>query len=362
MVGAEALIRWQHPSRGLLGPAEFIELAEETALIIPIGSWMLQSVCCQQSAWIVAGLPVVPVAVNVSAVQFEKGDLLQVIRAALLDSGLPPRMLHIELTESAVMREPTAAAVTLHAIRALSVELSLDDFGTGYSSLAHLKRYPFSTVKIDRSFVTHITSNIEDAAIATAIIAMSHQLGLRVVAEGVETQGQFNYLSARCCDEMQGYLFSRAVAANDYEHLLRAGTRLPLPEGGDVSLSTLLVVDNKPDICTALTAVLSRDGYRILSAASAEQALDLLAVNSVQVILANQRMSAMTGTELLGKIASLYPAVVRILMSAHTELSVLTAAVNQGAVFKLIAKPWDEDQLRQQVREVFEHQRASSHL
>jgi diguanylate cyclase (GGDEF)-like protein/PAS domain S-box-containing protein len=362
VVGAEALIRWQHPSRGLLGPAEFIELAEETALIIPIGNWMLQSVCRQQAAWIAAGLPVVPVAVNVSAVQFEKSDLLQVIRATLLDSALPPRLLHIELTESAVMREPTAAAVTLHAIRALGVELSLDDFGTGYSSLAHLKRYPFSAVKIDRSFVTHITSNIEDAAIATAIIAMSHQLGLRVVAEGVETQGQFNYLSARRCDEMQGYLFSRAVTVEDYEHLLRVGTRLPLPEGEDASISTLLVVDNEPDICNALTDVLSRDGYRILSASNAEQALELLAENTVQVVLVDQRMSAMAGTQLLGKIAGLHPTVVRILMSTHTELSVLTAAVNQGAVFKLVAKPWDEEQLRQQVREAFAYQRAGGQL
>jgi diguanylate cyclase (GGDEF)-like protein/PAS domain S-box-containing protein len=230
VLGAEALIRWQHPERGLLAPFEFIEIAEDTALIVPIGAWMLLAVCAQQAAWIAAGLPAVPVAVNVSAVQFEQGDLLGVIRDALQASALPPRLLHIELTETAVMREPEAAAEVLNAVRALGVELALDDFGTGHSSLANLKRYPFSMVKIDRSFVTHITSNDQDAAIATAIIAMAHGLRLKVVAEGVETRPQFNYLRLQGCDEMQGYLFSRPVAAAAFEEMLRLGTRLPMPE------------------------------------------------------------------------------------------------------------------------------------
>ena len=156
-------------------------------------------------------------AVNVSATQFERADLLQVIRDALRTSGLEANLLHLELTESAVMRNPEAAAAVLHAVRAMGVELALDDFGTGYSSLASLKLYPFSMVKIDRSFVTQITSNAEDATIATAIIAMAHGLRLRVVAEGVETQGQFNYLRVKHCDEMQGYLFSRPVAADAFE-------------------------------------------------------------------------------------------------------------------------------------------------
>ncbi len=253
IVGAEALIRWQHPTRGLLAPGEFIELAEETGLIVQIGAWTLRAVCVQQAAWIAAGVSAVPVAVNVSAIQFEQGDLLQVIRDALLASALDARMLHIELTETAVMRDPDAAAAVLHAARALGVELALDDFGTGYSSLASLKRYPFSAVKIDRSFVTHITSNVEDAAIASAIIAMAHGLRLKVVAEGIETEGQFNYLRSQGCDEMQGYLFSRPVEAEAFEQLLRSGTRMPLPDVADASKPTLLLVDVEPGIRSVLT-------------------------------------------------------------------------------------------------------------
>src|SRR5690606_30645056 len=183
--------------------------------------WMLRAVCAQQAAWVAAGLPTSPVAVNVSAVQFEQGDLLEVIRDALQASSLAPALLHIELTESAVMRDPDAAAELLRAVRALGVELAIDDFGTGYSSLASLKRYPFSSVKIDRSFVSNITTDTDDAAIASTVIAMAHRLRMRVIAEGVEEQGQFNYLRAQGCDEMQGFLFSPPLAAEAYEQIRR---------------------------------------------------------------------------------------------------------------------------------------------
>jgi diguanylate cyclase (GGDEF)-like protein/PAS domain S-box-containing protein len=360
VLGAEALIRWQHPTRGLLAPGEFIELAEEAGLIIPIGAWMLQAVCAQQGAWIAAGLPVVPVAVNVSAVQFERGDLLQVIRDALQVSGLDPRLLHVELTESAVMRDPDAAVAALRAVRALGVELALDDFGTGYSSLASLKRYPFSAVKIDRSFVTQITSKPEDAAIATAIIAMAHGLQLRVVAEGVETQGQFNYLRSKNCDEMQGYLFSRPVDADAFEQILRLGSRLPMPDVAGERQPTLLLVDDEGGIRSALTRSLRQDGYRILSAASGEDALELLALHAVQVIISDQRMPGMSGTEFLATVARLHPTTVRILLSGYTDLKVVTEGVNTGAVFQFITKPWDDDTLRQRVRDAFRRQRMES--
>ncbi len=360
VVGAEALIRWQHPTRGLLAPLEFIELTEETRLIVPIGAWMLQAVCAQQAAWMAAGLQVVPVAVNVSAVQFEQGDLLKVIRDALEASGLEPRMLHIELTESAVMRDPDAATEVLRAVRALGVELALDDFGTGFSSLVSLKRYPFSSVKIDGSFIDQITRNADDAAIAGAIIAMAHGLRLRVVAEGVETQGQFNYLRAQNCDEMQGFLFSRPVEADAFELILRLGTRLPMPEVAEASMPTLLLVDDEPGIRSALTRLLRQDGYRILSAASGEAGLDLLALNPVQVIISDQRMPGMSGTEFLSTVASLYPATVRILLSGYTDLKVVTEGVNKGAVFKFITKPWDDESLRQKVRDAFRRQRTES--
>ncbi len=229
VIGAEALIRWQRPGKGLVSPGEFIALAEETGLIVPIGSWVIQTVCAQQAAWIKAGVNTVPIAVNLSSIQFHKGDVLEVVRDALATHFIEGKLLDLELTESVVMNDSVSAARILHALRRLGVGLALDDFGTGYSSLAHLKRFPFDSVKIDISFVADITHNAEDAAIATAIIAMAHSLHLKVVAEGVETLEQFCYLRDQGCDQMQGYFFSAAVAKEAFESDLRSDKRMKLP-------------------------------------------------------------------------------------------------------------------------------------
>jgi EAL domain-containing protein (putative c-di-GMP-specific phosphodiesterase class I)/CheY-like chemotaxis protein len=360
LVGAEALIRWQHPDKGLVAPAEFIALAEETGLIVPIGAWVIDAVCAQQAAWITAGLRTVPIAVNLSSVQFEKDDLLQAVRTALNVHSLDGKLLDLELTESVVMSNSAAAANTLQALRKLGVGLALDDFGTGYSSLAHLKRFPFDSVKIDRSFVTDITHNAEDAAIATAIIAMAHSLNLKVIAEGVETQGQFNYLRAKTCDQMQGNFFSPAVAKEEFESHLRSGKHMTLPAAAPADQRTLLLVDDEPGICAALTRMLRRDGYKILTAASGSEGLEVLAVNPVQVIISDQRMPGMSGTELLDIVKQLYPDTVRIILSGYTDLDVVTESVNRGAVFKFLTKPWDDALLREQVRDAFRRYRPES--
>lgn len=234
MMGAEALIRWQHPTEGLVSPLRFIPLAEETGLIVELGAWAINEVCRQQAEWLAAGLPAIPVAVNLSSVQFAKSDLLQTVKAALHTQGLLPGLLELELTESAVMLNPRAARDTLRALRELGCSLALDDFGTGYSSLAHLKRFPFDVVKIDRGFVNNITSNREDAAIATAIIAMAHQMELLVIAEGVETLAQLELLRGLGCDQIQGYLFSAAVPAVTFAGYLREHRRLDLSPPGQV--------------------------------------------------------------------------------------------------------------------------------
>ncbi len=357
LVGAEALIRWQHPDKVLMAPAEFIHLGEETGLIVPIGSWAIHAVCAQQAAWIAAGLGIVPIAVNLSSVQFEKDDLLHTVRTALEAHSLDAKQLDLELTESAVMNDSAAAAKTLQALRKLGVGLALDDFGTGYSSLAHLKRFPFNSVKIDRSFVTDITSNAEDAAIAIAIIAMAHSLNLKVVAEGIETQGQFNYLRAHACDQMQGNFFSPAVPAEVFESDLRSGKRMRLLAPALADQRTLLLVDDEPHICAALTRMLRPDGYRILTATSGLEGLEVLAVNTVQVIISDQRMPGMSGTEFLNTVKQLYPNTVRIILSGYTDLEVVTEAVNLGSVFKFLTKPWNDDLLREQVRDAFRRYR-----
>ncbi|PWF39536.1 sensor domain-containing protein [Massilia glaciei] len=227
IVSAEALIRWQHPVRGLVGPVEFIGLAEETGLIRPIGAWVIDAVCAQQAAWLAAGQPVVPVAINLSAVQCAYAGLFATISDAIERHGLEARHLEFELTETAVMNNPEEAARNLRALKRLGVLLSLDDFGTGYSSLAQLKRFPFDFVKIDRSFIAGLPDDAEDAAIAAAIIAMAHSLHLRVVAEGVETEAQLELLRTLRCDELQGFYFSRPIPAQGFAALLAADSLRP---------------------------------------------------------------------------------------------------------------------------------------
>jgi diguanylate cyclase (GGDEF)-like protein/PAS domain S-box-containing protein len=220
-VGMEALIRWQHPTLGMVPPLRFIGLAEETGLIIPIGDWVLRTACAQAKAWQRAGFPDLCVAVNLSARQFAQNDLVESIASALQESGLAPRYLELELTESLVMSDIDGAIEILRALKDLGVHLSLDDFGTGHSSLSYLKRLPIDTLKIDQSFVRDITHAPDDEAIVASIISLAHNLKRRVIAEGVETKEQLSYLRRHGCTQIQGYYFSKPVSAESFERLLQ---------------------------------------------------------------------------------------------------------------------------------------------
>jgi diguanylate cyclase (GGDEF)-like protein/PAS domain S-box-containing protein len=225
ITGMEALIRWSHPELGMVSPGRFIGLAEETGLIVPIGAWVTRTACAQNKAWQDAGLPAVRVSVNLSARQFAQRNLVQSIAAVLQETGLEPQYLEIELTESLVMTDVEHAIDMLQQLKLLGVKLSIDDFGTGYSSLAYLKRFPIDVLKIDQSFVRDIAVDFNDAAITVSIISLGHNLKLKVIAEGVETQEQLAYLRNHGCDEVQGYLFSRPVPAAEFESRLRAHGR-----------------------------------------------------------------------------------------------------------------------------------------
>ncbi|HEY3309256.1 MAG TPA: EAL domain-containing protein [Desulfuromonadaceae bacterium] len=225
IVGMEALLRWQHPDMGLLAPDRFIYLAEETGFIIPIGEWVLRTACRQTKAWQDEGLPHVRVAVNLSVKQFDQQNLDETIRAILMETGLDPQWLEIEITESAIMKNAEQNIGMLRKLKEMGITLAIDDFGTGYSSLSYLKHFPISRLKIDRSFVRDIITNPDDAAIAEIIITMAHTLKLNVIAEGVETRPQMEFLSFHNCVEMQGYLFSRPVRTKDFSLLLRDGIR-----------------------------------------------------------------------------------------------------------------------------------------
>jgi diguanylate cyclase (GGDEF)-like protein len=222
VVGMEALIRWRHPEKGLVGPDEFIPLAENTGLIVPIGRWVIEEACAQNKEWQLAGMPHLRVAVNISAVQFKQRDLLDTIKYALEASGLSPQFLEVEVTETVVMQNASQAIVTLEKLSEMGIHVSIDDFGTGYSSLSYLKRFPIDKLKIDRSFIRDISSDMDDAAIVRATIALAHNLRLRVVAEGVETEDQLQFLRALGCDEYQGYYKSKPVPASDFARQMRA--------------------------------------------------------------------------------------------------------------------------------------------
>ena len=227
VVGMEALVRWQHPVRGQIVPADFIPLAEETGLILPIGEWMLNSVCRQVQAWTAQGAAPLRVSVNISGRQLAQANFVDIVDRILRSSGLPGHLLELEITESVLMEHAETTLEVLRGLRRLGVSLSIDDFGTGYSSLAYLKRFPVDAVKIDRAFVQDLPDNADDAAIATAIIALAHSLRLEVVAEGVETHTQLAFLRQRDCDQIQGYLLSPPLPAQQFEEVFVAARSVP---------------------------------------------------------------------------------------------------------------------------------------
>lgn len=224
ITGVEALLRWEHPELGLVSPDRFIPVAEETSMIIAIGEWVLQTACEQCKRWQEQGLPSIRVAVNVSSRQFQNSDLLSVIQRVLGETQLEPAFLELELTESMLMEEDldkkNSSFSMFSQLQKMGIHIAVDDFGTGYSSLSYLKRFPLNTLKIDRSFIKDVCHNGDDAAITTAIIAMAHSLQLSVVAEGVETEDQLTFLKQHACETVQGFLFSRAISAQEMSQLL----------------------------------------------------------------------------------------------------------------------------------------------
>jgi EAL domain-containing protein (putative c-di-GMP-specific phosphodiesterase class I) len=227
VVGAEALIRWQRPGGELVAPGKFIAAAEQNGLIIPIGQWVLNEACRQAVAWRNAGLPDLVVSVNLSVVQFRRGNILQAVPMALKRSGLPAELLELELTESVLLHDTEAALEMLRALKKIGVKLAIDDFGTGYSSLSYIKRLAVHKLKIDGSFVQGLGESVEDAAIVRAIIQLGHTLELEVVAEGVESDAQLAFLRENGCDQVQGYLIGRPVPPEEFVNAL-VGVRAPL--------------------------------------------------------------------------------------------------------------------------------------
>jgi EAL domain-containing protein (putative c-di-GMP-specific phosphodiesterase class I) len=223
ITGAEALIRWTHPTRGPVSPAQFIPVAEDCGLIVPIGNWALREACKQARTWMDAGLTLPSMAVNISAIEFRAENFLEGVFAILKETDVDPRSLELELTEGVLMKGVEYTQSTLKALRATGVQVAVDDFGTGYSSLSYLRKFPIDALKIDQSFVRQITANPDDTNIVSAIINMGRSMKLRIVAEGVETLQELAFLEAHRCDEAQGYYFSRPVSPEQFARLIETG-------------------------------------------------------------------------------------------------------------------------------------------
>jgi EAL domain-containing protein (putative c-di-GMP-specific phosphodiesterase class I) len=220
LVGVEALVRWQDPEQGLIAPSDFIPLAEDTGLIKPMGEWILNEACRTHKAWQKAGLKVVPVAVNLSGIQFADENLINIIIRILKETEMHSHYLELEITESAVVQDAEGAIIKLNLLRDMGVELSIDDFGTGYSSMTYLKQFPISSLKIDRSFIADLPDNRDSKSIVNAVIVLAHGLGMRVIAEGIETIEQLDYLREQGCDIGQGYYLGRPMDKEKIEELL----------------------------------------------------------------------------------------------------------------------------------------------
>jgi EAL domain-containing protein (putative c-di-GMP-specific phosphodiesterase class I)/CheY-like chemotaxis protein len=358
--GFEALLRWQHPDRGLVPPVEFIPVLEEAGLIVPVGEWVLREACGQVRAWQKSGLAVPPVAVNLSARQFQQKDLEADVRRILRETGVDPSLVQFELTESLLMKEPESAARTLRGLKELGVTISVDDFGTGYSSLAYLKRFPIDALKIDRAFIRDITTNPEDAAITLAIIGLAHSLKLKVVAEGVETEGQLNFLSMHSCDEMQGYYFSKPVAPGECEAMLRQGRRLNFSTSGTPAKPAVLLLDDDERDLMLLEQILRSDGFPVLKTTDPKRAFELLASGPVGIVVSDQCMPGLTGVEFLSHVRKLYPDVIRIVATGSNDPKAIADAVNEAGIHKFLLKDWDAERLRAEVREVYRRNRPGA--
>lgn len=360
--GSEALVRWHHPDRGIIAPHAFIPMAEDTGQIIPLGRWVMEQACRDNVRLHGLGYREHKIAVNVSPVQLRQIRFVDTVTDILRQTGLPPEMLELEIVESSVLYDTDQVIQSLHTLRSMGIGIAIDDFGTGFSSLSYLKLMPVTKIKIDRAFIKDVISDRSDAAITQGILSMAHHLSLEVVAEGVETEAHAAFLRKNHCDLLQGYLFARPMPFAELktymdDHSPVVHTRV---SGEQQNQPTLLLLDDEANIIRALSRVLRRDGYRILSTTSVREAFELLAANDVQVIISDQRMPEMSGTEFLSKVKDIYPDTVRLVLSGYTDLKSVTDAINEGAIYKFLTKPWDDQQIRTHVKQAFVYHGAST--
>ena len=352
--GVEALLRWHSPVLGSVSPVDFIPLAEETGLIISIGEWVLRTACQQARRWQEQGTGLQRMAVNISVLQFVQPSFPALVARILEETGLAPESLELEITESLLMKDPEGATCTLQALKDLGVQLAIDDFGTGYSSLSRLKQLPLDRLKIDKAFVREVNLQPDDAAIATAVIAMAESMGLKVIAEGVENEAQLRFLKSKNCDEVQGYFLSRPLPVDEATKMFQRHRDTVSDESalaGDIRI--LLVADSDPAHMATIADALRPEGYQLLAATDAQTALDLLASHDVGVVLADLRLAGPGGEQIFRAFRELHPQTLRMAMGGDCEAGELIDLINEGAIYKFLPKPLALPALREVLRKAF---------
>lgn len=344
IVGVEALLRWTHAAHGPVSPDRFIPIAEETGLIGPIGDWVIRTACTTAARWQAAGLPPVRMSINVSAAQLRQRGFAERVLRMLEHARLEPQRFGIEMTESLAMERFDEASAQLRRLRAAGVEVSLDDFGTGYSSLSCLRRLPIDVVKLDRSLVPALTAGSEALSIARAIIAIAHSFGMKTLAEGVENEGQLEWLVASRCDRIQGYHFSRPGSAAEIEAMLRSGRRLVLSERRRAArIRSVLVVDDDPSVRDRIVQKLLwrfGESVRVDACAGARDALARILETPYDIVASGLRMPETDGIALLRRVRELQPHAVRMMLVEPSDLARVLNDERQVDVFRYLAKPW----------------------
>lgn len=281
-------------------------------------------------------------------------EFVERIKAILCQHEVAPSLVKLEVTESMLMANADEVLARMRALIEVGIRFAIDDFGTGYFSLGYLKRFPFSELKIDHSFVTDVHLEPDSASLARSMISIGHNLGIKVIAEGVESAEQLGFLRAAGCDELQGYYYSRPLPPETCLQLLSEGGELKLPEIlADDDQRYLLLIDDEPGVVRALQRELRQENYRILVARNSVEALSLLAIHPVDVVLSDLRLPDMSGVEILRRVRILYPEIIRMVLSGSTEVRNILKAINEGVIYRFITKPWEADDLRSQLREAF---------
>lgn len=344
--GLEALLRWNNATLGPVSPADFIPVAEDNGLIVSIGEWILRTTCLQMKQWLDMGLSPSQVSVNISAAQFTKPEFVDLIADTLTQSSLDPRLLELEITESLLAKNVDMTIDILTALKSVGVQLAIDDFGTGYSSLSYLKKFPLDRLKIDRSFVNDISSNVDDAAIATAITSMAKSMRLSVIAEGVETEAQLNTLLSCGCREIQGYYFSRPLPTDDITSLLKSRyNQKSSPYKERSQKPTVLCLDCDPIALSNIASLIQQHHFEVYQASDTKTAFEILATNVIDIFVVDDRLPGIKGEAMVNQVQNRYPNVVSIMLSSQPDVQSLIDVVNGCRLFKFLQQPVSETAL-----------------